>query len=178
MCYLRRLQTLQTELDLVLSEAERHLRRVNPEWKSVTLTRLDGRSLHHFLGLMVGGAKATRQRLAQLRIVAGEPVSPRVLQTLKGAEEQVRQDRQSITCWFKPLPGADLSKDDGIVRACFTDHPWYGTGPFSWHKNEADAMYNAAITNGAVATVVRDQDGDYCVPLEERVTLGRASLAW
>lgn len=77
---------------------------------------------------------------------------------------------------FPLRPGINIS-EDGICYGVFVDHPWYGFGPRSWHGDESDARYNAAITNGKVATVRRDQDGHYEVPLEERLALGVTSSA-
>lgn len=77
---------------------------------------------------------------------------------------------------FPLRAGLDIS-EDGICYGVFVDHPWYRFGPLTWHRDESDARYNAAITGGKVATVRRDLDGHYEVPLEERLALGVTSSA-
>lgn len=99
---------------------------------------------------------------------------------LTTVEELVTTGREIIKQRIKPLEGSKLS-EDGICCAVFTQHPWYSAGcgyvAFSWHKFAEEASCNAAITNGAIVTVARDQDGHYTVPLEDRQRLGVSSSA-
>lgn len=101
-------------------------------------------------------------------------------QLLSAAEQVADECERIVREQFVPVEGNTL-REDNIVFAVFTDNPWYvdshGYSPFSWHNNRADADHNAAITGGVVVSVERDRDGDYVVPLEERLRLGVASLA-
>lgn len=83
----------------------------------------------------------------------------------------------SLVQQFPLHKGVSLSSE-GVIRAVFCNHPWYGFGPVSWHQNEGEANYNAAVVDGKVATVYRDDDGHYAVPMEERLSLGVTSSAW
>ncbi len=191
----KRFEALLEQLSFVVDESRRHRVRLIAS-KSlnalVELLLLDGvfeaaSEARHALFSNIGspfvppfGYEQFTARCQKQATADNQSVEEVATKLLMAGETIAKLSEQLIRTWIKPLPGSTL-REAGIIRAVFTSHRWYTPGhgyvPFSWHKSEEEAQLNAAITGGVVATVEIDRDGDYFVPLEERLKLGVSSLA-
>lgn len=192
----KRFGTVQTRLLFVLAEANRHRIRITgsaaPNAKSdlTVLSQVELVAADMWRGLFgalrgtndATAVKPTARSYQEFRECCLQRSPYPGWQTLmeeavlRHGEELVGLCECLVKAKFPLRRGVNLS-DDGIRYGVFVNHPWYRFGPLTWHRDEADALHNAAITNGKVATVRRDQDGHYEVPLEERLALGVTSSA-